>query len=209
MRELAKSTDFQIIDAGANVGQFGVDMRKAGFYGQIFSYEPVSESFRQLEKTIGSFQPWKAFQLALGSAESKMEINISGNSGLSSSILEMKEIHLRNFPESRTVAKELVCVSTINRQVESLCLNPQNILLKIDVQGYELQVLNGADEYLNQIPFCFLEVSLKPLYENESSLLDLLNLLAKYGHEVTEVFRGVKSKRGELLQLDVLTKKIS
>jgi len=208
VRELSHLKDAQVIDAGANVGQFGVDMRRSGFTGHIFSYEPVSETFQILRKTIDSFQPWSAFNLALGSTESQMEIFISGNSGLSSSLLEMNDLHLMNFPESKTVAKEHVKVSTLNQQIISLGLDPSRLILKMDVQGYEFEVLKGANMYLDHIPLCYLEISLKKLYLEESSFLELLILLREHGHEVIDVYRGVKSKKGELLQLDLLTQKI-
>ena len=209
MRQLSYFPNAQIFDAGANIGQFGIDMRKSGFGGQIFSFEPVSDTFEELRKTIVSYQPWDAYKLGLGSSESTMDINISGNFGLSSSFLTMNGIHLQNFPKSKTLDKERITVSTIDKQIDLLGINSKHILLKMDVQGFEFEALKGAYKHLNLIPLCFLEVSLKPLYSGEASLLEILNLLATHGHEVVDVFRGIKSKNGELLQLDVLTKNIN
>ena len=52
----------------------------------------------------------------------------------------------------------------------------------------------------------YLEVSLNPLYEGEITFLPILIELSKYGHEVIDIFRGIKSKNGRLLQVDILTK---
>lgn len=206
MRQLSYLPNAQIFDVGANIGQFGIDMRKSGFSGQIFSYEPVSDTFNELKKTIVSYRPWEAYKLGLGSSESKMNINISGNFGLSSSFLTMNDIHLQNFPKSKTLAQEIITVSTIDKQIDLLGIDSKHILLKMDIQGFEFEALKGAAKNLSLIPLCFLEVSLKPLYSGEASLLEVLNLLATHGHEVIDVFRGIKTKNGELLQLDVLTK---
>lgn len=195
-----------IIDVGANVGQFGLDVRRHGFEGLIVSYEPVQETFGSLSQTIRQHQPWKAFQLGLGAAESERTINISGNAGLSSSILEMGSLHLENFPDSATIAKQNILISTIDKQLEVLELRPQEIMLKLDVQGFEAEVLKGASQSLSKIPLCYLEVSITPLYEGEISLLPILFELSKFGHEVIDVFRGIKAKDGQLLQLDILTK---
>jgi FkbM family methyltransferase len=195
-----------VIDVGANVGQFGVDIRRHGFQGQIISYEPVREIYNSLTKTITRHPPWQGFNLGLGSFESKRAINISGNSGLSSSILEMKSLHLENFPNSATIATQNISISTIDKQISVLGLNPQDIMLKIDVQGFEIEVLKGASQSLSKIPLCYLEVSIIPLYEGEVSFLPILNELTQHGHEVVDVFRGVKAKDGRLLQLDILTK---
>jgi FkbM family methyltransferase len=195
-----------VIDVGANVGQFGLDVRRHGFEGLIVSYEPVQETFRSLSQTIKQHQPWKAFQLGLGAAESERTINISGNSGLSSSILEMGTLHLENFPDSLTVARQKISISTIDKQLAVLGLQPQEIMLKLDVQGFEAEVLKGASQSLSKIPLCYLEVSISPLYEGEVSFLPILIELSKFGHEVIDVFRGIKAKDGRLLQLDILTK---
>ena len=195
-----------VIDVGANVGQFGLDVRRHGFDGLIVSYEPVQKSFGFLSQTIKQHQPWKAFQLGLGEVESERLINISGNDGLSSSLLKMGSMHLENFPDSATVSQQTISISTIDKQLEILGIRPQELLLKLDVQGFEAEVLKGASKSLSKIPLCYLEVSITPLYEGEVTFLPILMELSNFGHEVVDVFRGVKTKKGQLLQLDILTK---
>ena len=195
-----------VFDVGANVGQFGLDIRRRGFDGLIVSYEPVQKSFEFLSQTIKQHQPWKAFQLGLGAVESARSINISGNDGLSSSLLKMGSVHLENFPGSATVSQQTISISTIDKQLEILGIRPQELLLKLDVQGFEAEVLKGASQSLSKIPLCYLEVSITPLYEGEITLLPILMELSNFGHEVVDVFRGIKTKKGQLLQLDILTK---
>ena len=195
-----------VFDVGANVGQFGLDIRRRGFDGLIVSYEPVQKSFGFLSQTIKQHQPWKAFQLGLGEVESERLINISGNDGLSSSLLQMGSTHLENFPGSATVSQQTISISTIDKELEILGALPQELLLKLDVQGFEAEVLKGASQSLFKIPLCYLEVSITPLYEGEVTFLPILMELSNFGHEVVDVFRGVKTKKGQLLQLDILTK---
>ena len=208
-RNLEKFKISGVIDVGANVGQFGLDVRRYGYEKLIVSYEPVQQTFRSLSQTIKKHQPWKAFQLGLGDTESEKFINISGNAGLSSSLLTMGKVHVGNFPESATIATQKVSISTLDNQLEVLDLDPKNIFLKLDVQGYEAEVLKGAVKSMSRIPLCYLEVSIVPLYEGEITLLPILNLLSEFGHEVIDVFRGLKTKNGQLLQLDILTKQVS
>ena len=195
-----------VLDIGANVGQFGIDIRRHGFKGQIISFEPVKETFEVLTKTIAKYQPWKAIQLGLGASESEQIMNVSGNAGLSSSLLEMGSVHLENFPDSVTVSNQKVTISTLDNQFEALGIDPRRIMLKLDVQGYEAEVLRGAVKSLAKIPLCYLEVSLVSLYKGETTFLPILNLLAEAGHEVIDVFRSLKSNDGKLLQIDILTK---
>jgi len=206
VQNLKESNISSVLDVGANVGQFGIDIRRYGFQGQIVSYEPVSKTYGLLSHTIRRHQPWKAFQLGLGAEESERSINISGNDGLSSSLLKMGSVHLENFPGSATVSQQTISISTIDRQLEILEIRPQELLLKLDVQGFEAEVLRGASQSLSKIPLCYLEVSITPLYEGEITFLPILMELSKYGHEVVDVFRGIKTKKGQLLQLDILTK---
>ena len=196
----------QVLDIGANVGQFGLDIRRHGFKGQIISFEPVKETFDLLVKTIKKYEPWDALNIGLGSNESVQKINVSGNDGLSSSLLKMGKIHMSNFPKSLTVSYQNVSISTLDNQIEILGIDPRKVLLKLDVQGFEAEVLKGAAKSLSKIPLCFLEVSIVPLYDGEITLLPILNLLSESGHEVVDIFRGLKTKHGQLLQLDILTK---
>ncbi len=205
-RQIKTIPDLAVLDIGANVGQFGIDLRRAGFCGSIVSFEPVHNSYTKLQRVTRKDQLWKTYCMALGSSERFSEINVTKNSGLSTSFYPMLKIHLDNFPESEVVSKEKVFISTVDAQIENLGLNPSKVVIKLDVQGYEFEVLKGAKESLSRIPFCFLEVSLFPLYEGERTLLPILNLLAASGHEVFDVFRGVTSKEGELLQVDILTR---
>jgi len=194
-----------IIDVGANSGQFGIDMRRGGYDQLIFSFEPVTETFHTLVKTVQRDLSWSAINLALGSSKGTNKINISKNSGLSSSILGMNSVHLENFPESEFISTELVQVSTIDEQVRILNIDPETAMLKLDVQGYEYEVLRGAINNLGKFKYCYLELSVLPLYSGEASLLSVLNFLSSYGQSVVEIYRGVTSKKGHLLQIDVLT----
>lgn len=195
-----------ILDVGANVGQFAIDMRRNGYRGLIYSFEPVAESFSTLSEQVLKDKKWEAFNFALGEIEGYREINVSGNSGLSSSLLKMDFYHTENFPESAFVASEPIFISTVDRQMESLEIEPQSSMLKIDVQGYEFNVLQGANRTLKDFRYCYLEVSLVRLYEGESTFYEILEHLHQSGHELIEVFRGITARDGSLLQVDILTR---
>jgi FkbM family methyltransferase len=195
-----------IIDVGANVGQFGVDLRRHGYSGEIYSFEPTDEAFRRLQKTCGKDSKWVAINLGLGSKEQSSYINVSGNSGLSSSVLEMTDLHKSNFPSSEYTSREAINLSTLDVQIAILGLDPKLVCLKMDVQGFEAEVIQGAKNGLSRIPLIFFEASITKLYHGELGLLALLNILASYDHKVVELFRGTKSRNGQLLQVDVLTK---
>jgi FkbM family methyltransferase len=204
-RKCISSEIVAILDVGANVGQFAIDMRRNGYKNYIYSYEPVADTFSALMQRVSKDEKWQAFNLALGETEDFRSIHVSGNSGLSSSLLTMDSVHLENFPKSSYVSSESVLLSTVDRQVDLLKLDPQSSMMKIDVQGYEFNVLQGSIKTLQDFRYCYLEVSLVKLYQGESTFFDILKRLEESGHKVIDLFRGVSARDGSLLQVDVLT----
>jgi FkbM family methyltransferase len=194
-----------VIDIGANVGQFALDLRRAGYLGDIISFEPVSKTFVTLSRNSAREKRWRVFDLAIGSRVSKEFINISNNDSLSSSFRDMNKLHLSNFPKSYFSSEELVSVSTLDRQLNILKISPAKCLLKIDVQGFERDVLAGGINSIPLIPVCFIEGSLSPLYDGEYDLRELLNKLHDLGHNLFELFPGVRAKNGKLLQVDIIS----
>lgn len=194
-----------VLDIGANVGQFGVDLRRHGFRGQIFSFEPIAHVAYELEKTALRNPPWEVIKSGLGAKSEFRIINVARNSALSSSFLEMLPTHLSAFPASYTEMKQEVKVSTLDEAVSDLKLNLHKSLIKIDVQGFESEVLKGGQETISKVPLCYFEASVVPLYRSELSLLDLLQEFSHLGHYLEDLFRGVVDPNGKLLQVDILT----
>lgn len=194
-----------VFDIGANVGQFAVDLRRHHFCEEIFSFEPVPRIFEELAQNLRKDAKWRGFQLGVGHAVGDFKIQISGNSGLSTSFLEMDKVHLENFPESHYVDSETVSVTTLSDQISQLGIDARKLAVKIDVQGFELEVLKGAMENLAEINCLIIEVSLVPLYVGEAAFKDILIFLEKHNHKIVDIFRGVKSKTGDLLQVDIIS----
>lgn len=84
-------------------------------------------------------------------------------------------------------------------------ISPTKCLLKIDVQGFEREVLAGGINSIPLIPVCYIEGSLSPLYDGEYDLRELLNSLHDLGHNIFELFPGVRAKNGKLLQVDIIS----
>jgi FkbM family methyltransferase len=195
-----------VLDVGANVGQFGIDLRISGYKGRIISFEPVAEYFESLKLISNRFGNWEAIQIGIGSKEGNMSIAVAGNSGLSSSFLRINDLHLQEFPQSSTKRSEFAKIQTLDHEISALGIDPTKIFLKVDTQGFEREVMLGARNSLPLIPLCLWEASLTPLYDGESTLLQLLHELSIFGHEVVDIFRGTVSTSGKLLQVDILSR---
>ncbi len=191
-----------IIDVGANEGQFGVEMRNHGFKGLIISIEPLAQAFEKLQSVAMANGPWEIHRNVASDKNGVVEINVAGNSQ-SSSVLPMARRHEEADPASRYVGKEIVPACTLDSLLEQRLNNFGNIFLKLDVQGFEHQVLLGGPKTLAKAAGVLLEASIVPLYEGSICLQDTLKIMTEADfllHHVERVFWDAKTQ--QLLQLD-------
>lgn len=191
-----------ILDIGANTGQYGTHMRKMGYTKKIVSFEPMKGAFRELEKKASKDKNWTAEHYALGNEDGTSVINISGNS-YSSSILEMLPSHEESAPSSKYVAQEEIEIKKLDTIFDTICGPNSNVMLKVDTQGFEKSVLDGALAVLPRVRVIELEMSLVPLYESNTLYLELIHFLEEKGfelHGIDHVFSNAST--GQLLQVD-------
>jgi len=191
-----------VIDIGANEGQYARELRRLGFRGYIVSYEPQAAPFAILARSAAADKHWDTRNLALGSEPSRLALNLAGNS-VSSSFLEMLPAHLDAAPGSAFVGRETVEVTTLDDAWSALAALGSRPYLKLDVQGYEWQVLAGARAMLGQMAALQVELSLVPLYASSLGFTGHVDALAERGFELASVEPGFEDPRtGRLLQLD-------
>lgn len=157
-----------VLDIGANVGQFGSELREARFTGDIVSVEPFSDAFCELSKRVNRDPRWVAENAAVSDRPGVERINVAGNSA-SSSVLPMLDHHAEAAPISRYVTTVDVRATTVDDLVERHCITPGRSMLKIDVQGYGHSVLRAASATLPEFAAIQMELSLVPLYDGQAS----------------------------------------
>lgn len=192
-----------VLDVGANEGQYAQKLRRVLDYkGKIISFEPLSKAYGILTQKAKNDAHWEAMHYALGSMNGRKEINVAGNS-YSSSILEMLPSHEKSAPKSKYVGKEPIEVKTLDSIFEKFSFPERNILLKIDTQGYEKYILEGAEQTLLRIDSIRAETSLIPLYKGELMFHDMCQLLYAKGYRLVDIKPGFYDKKtGELFQVD-------
>ena len=197
-----------VLDVGANIGQFASALRQAGFSGRIVSFEPQSRAHSALERAAANDPKWEiAPRCALGPAAGEIEINLSENS-VSSSALEILEDHTQNAPQSRYVGKEKVAVMRLDDCPSAH--GGARTFLKVDTQGFEMQVLRGAPRLIETLIGVQLETSLAPLYEGQPDFIELLAEMRRLGFEIWSVNPGFANRdTGRLLQADVTFFKVA
>lgn len=194
-----------VVDIGANEGQFGQELRAGGYAGQIVSVEPMGAAHARLTQVSQSDLAWHAHpRSAVGDRTGAIELNIAGNS-VSSSVLPMLASHTSAAPESAYRGKESVPLTTLDLIVPQYMGLATSPLLKIDTQGYEWQVLDGAKKILPAIRGILMEVSLIPLYEGQHLWRESMTRLEAEGFilwALEPVFNDLAS--GRTLQMDAL-----
>ena len=152
----------QVYDVGAAIGLYGQELRRFGFAGRIVSVEPLTEPFVQLSTRARNDPHWDVVQVALGSQPGTADVIVAGNSD-SSSLLPMLERHLQAAPHTAAVSTQATEVTTLDLLALEHPLS-QRSFLKIDTQGYEGAVLDGASTLLESLIGVQLELSFVPLY---------------------------------------------
>lgn len=193
-----------IIDIGANIGQYASASKQ--FYPEsiIHSFEPVPSCFKQLKNNTLNQKDIYTHNLALGSSEGTIKFYQNEHSHASSA-LPVSGYQKENVPITRNAKEIEVKVSTLDTFTFST-LMPSPILLKMDVQGYEMEVLKGGREFLKKVDYVLLETSFTPMYENEPLFDDLHTYLKSEGFELLAPLDFLR-KNDKILQMDVLYKK--
>jgi len=192
-----------VIDVGANSGQFALHLiDDLGYEKKIISFEPLTSAFKILEENARKKTNWEVFNFALGDIDETKEINLSVNSK-SSSMLDILPSHLQASPRAKYFGKETVVIKKLDSIFNDFFSGENKIYMKIDTQGYEAKVLEGARESLCNIDTVQIEMSLIPLYEGEVLFGELYDYMLALGYTLVSVESVFSDKKtGQMLQVD-------
>jgi FkbM family methyltransferase len=191
-----------VLDIGANEGQDAEKLRKNGYQGRIVSFEPLTSAFTLLKKRAESDSLWNVVNSSLGDQNIKARINISENS-CSSSLLEILPRHLNAAPESAFVGSEEITVQTLDYIFYDFYNPGESVFLKIDTQGYERKILEGACRSLKSIIGIQLEMSLVTLYKGECLFEDMFSYMTEKGYTLMSLEpEWTDRQTGQLLQVN-------
>jgi FkbM family methyltransferase len=195
-----------VLDVGANVGQFAINLRtNLGYRARIVSFEPLQAPHAALSKSAQKDPFWEVAPLAaIGALDGEIEINVSGNS-VSSSILPMLDSHTSAAPDSLYRGIEKVPLRRLDTLALQYIEEESRIFLKVDTQGYEREVLEGAPAILRKAVGVALEVSLEPLYRGDRLMPEMVHYMEDIGFDLWGVSPAfVDERTGRTLQLDAL-----
>lgn len=199
-----------VFDIGANIGQFAQQLRSVGFSGKIISFEPLSSEHASLRIAAQGDAKWIVnSRTAVGDQDGEIEINIAGNS-VSSSVLPMLEAHSSAAIDSAYIAIERTPLIRLDSVASSYLTTNARPFIKIDTQGFESQVLDGASETIKHAQGVLLELSLVSLYEGQKLWLEMIQRMEAYGFTLWIIQTGFSDPHsGRTLQIDAIFLRIN
>jgi FkbM family methyltransferase len=177
-----------VLDVGAHRGEFGRLLRTAGFRGRIVSFEPAAEDADLLAGVAGRDPAWLVRREALGRVDGRMELHVSRQSEFNSFRTPTPPAFAQ-FPGAAVQRLETVDVRRLD-SVFADCVPAASsrVYLKLDTQGWDLEVLAGASESLPRIVGLQSEVSFQPIYDGMPGYLEAMSTIEGLGFTVSGFF---------------------
>jgi len=186
------------LDIGAHHGSFVRHLRRIGFKGHIISFEPNPLSFEILSKAHGKDPCWKGFNIGVGSKNTTMPFYMTDLSCLSSFLKPRS---------AEVISTQMIEVKRLDHILKDL-LSPvksPRMFVKIDTQGYDMEVIEGASGCMDMIRGFQSEISVVPIYENMPHYLDALRFYESLGFKLMNLFTVTRSPGcGNVVEYDCL-----
>ena len=191
-----------IIDCGANKGQFARAATECFPHASVFSVEPLPDAAKAFRRNLGKREQVRLIQMALGSEDEPITFYPNQYS-LASSALPMHDNQRIAFPKLTELPPIQVQAGRLDTLLADL-IRKGPTLLKLDLQGFELEALRGATDILDQIDFILLEVSFKEMYQGEPLFNEVRQFLDEAGFHFLRPVETLADHRGEIVQMDAL-----
>jgi FkbM family methyltransferase len=199
MRSVPFST---LIDVGANIGQFSLMSRTLHPAAIIHAFEPLRLMADTYERLFAGDARTTLHRCAAGTSAMTMDINVSNHPD-SSSLLPISDQQSQLFPGTQKASVEQVRVVRIDDELPVDALSGP-ILIKLDVQGFELEALKGMPRLLARASWVYVEVSFMTLYEGQPLADEICAWLAENGFKISGVYNPTYSDEGVSIQADLL-----
>ncbi|MFW5704367.1 MAG: FkbM family methyltransferase [Nanoarchaeota archaeon] len=190
-----------VFDIGANIGSYSLILRKTGFNKKIIAFEPIKKYYLLAKKNLSKEKGILVENMALGNKTGFETINIASNGGQSSSILNFSKI-----PNIKKISTEKIKIITISDYIKEKNLTKKKLFLKLDVQGYELNVLKGIKDFSN-IELIQLEMGFVNYYDGETLFEGLSDHMKKLNYRIVLIKTIGYKNSGEIQYMDVVFKK--
>lgn len=193
-----------LIDIGSNKGQFILLCLKFFPNPTVYSFEPIKEIFEKQKNFFEFKKKIYAFNFGIGNKNKNLNFFITKRKD-SSSFLTYNGSSRHNRDYLLTEKRNIKI-----RKLDQVLKNKnliKPILIKIDVQGYELEVLKGSREILSKIDYLLIEVSKNRMYNNQATEKEIVTFLKNKKFTMLKSLKWMKIKNTQYMQRDILFKK--
>ena len=206
LRELLAHLEIDcVLDVGANVGQYHDFLRNKVLYeGTIVSFEPVSHHVGALRERAHADPDWHIEAYALGARDGSLSINVMVSDQFSS-FLEPDNSRVRDFDALNVPSRtETVAVKTVDSVLPALRerLGFHRPYLKLDTQGFDIEVLEGARRSLPGIPALQSEASVIGIYKGMPGYMETIRYLGDCGFDITGLYPVSRDRSLRLIEFD-------
>ena len=191
-----------LVDVGANKGQFSLLAKTLFPSLKVFAFEPLQEPRKTYLDIFINHKGLNIYPYAIGESSSVETIHVSKKMD-SSSLLPISELQGSIYPGTEESHVEKIEVRRLENVLSSDDITGVS-LLKIDVQGFELSVLNGSKELMPQFTYAYIECSYIELYEGQALVTEILEFMIKAQFELIGIYNTSYSKNGSAVQSDFL-----
>ncbi len=191
-----------IVDIGANRGQFALVSRRSLPEAKIFSFEPLSVPAELFKKVFSKDNNVVLNEVAIGPIKGNTTIHIS-KSDDSSSLLPISDLQNEMFPGTREVATAIIKAAPLDCFLQQDDIKAP-ALLKLDVQGFEYEALQGCDGLFDSFKWIYCECSFVELYSRQKFANEIIGWLSDKGFRLKGIYNVSYDKNGLSVQADIL-----
>jgi len=200
-----------VIDVGANTGQYRDFLRlEVGYQGRIVSFEPLATNVVRLRQRAALDSKWSIMPVALGREDGEAPLNVTAVN-LLSSLREPDPDIVDDYREwSKVENREVVQVRRLDGMFDEIVgrLGARRPYLKVDTQGTELDVIEGASGCIDRVRAMQLEVSIVPLYLGAPPYFETISTARRLGFEVTGIFEVGRVAQMRIVDLDCVMRRV-
>ncbi|MCU0636514.1 MAG: FkbM family methyltransferase [Gemmatimonadaceae bacterium] len=180
-----------VLDVGANLGQYRDFLREeVGYVGRILSFEPIPDHAEAMRRRAATDPLWEVEAVALGPAPGRASFNVMAGSQFSS-FLDPTHREVDLFRTQNAVARVIeVEVRTLDDVLAQLdaALTPRRPYLKLDTQGFDMEVLKGATASLRHMTGLQTEASVQRIYEGAPRYVTAIEAIEQLGFALSGIF---------------------
>lgn len=191
-----------VLDVGANVGQFSLLVTTLHPAATIYAFEPLAGPANVFQRLFARQTNVHLYQVAIAPSSGPSSMFVSARND-SSSLLPITTVQTSTFPGTQALRSEEVRLARLDE-----CLSEADIiapaLLKLDVQGFELEALHGCESLLHLLGHVLVEVSFLQFYGGQPLASDIITYLTAQGFALVGVYNITYNSTGLCVQCDCL-----